>query len=525
MKKLYFILLLVLPILIFDAKANNVKVENITFNQSNLEVSFDLSWENSWNFGDYHDAVWVFVKYNPNNIGSWLHAKIDSTGCSSSSYDLEFAEDNMGIYVKRRNQGQGNNNSASVTLKLDGPLQGIFPDIKVYGIEMVNVPEGAFYFGDNYSFYSLVEEVAVKNNLVKQPILINDSPNPFLNKQLKKVDFPGYYTNKSSIDLVDSFPTGYNRFYCMKYEITQGQYVDFLNSLSFYEQTIFSNFTSNFLFGENFRNASTFRQFNYGFLPNDYNNGITFDQYKFSETGELVFYCDLDADNNYNDPDDGMTLAAVLDPVSLNAYLNWSGLRPMTEMEYEKACRGPIKPSPGDLAWGSSSFIIVDDYYIRNLNGIGTDTFKLGDIFYGPLIYLPIRNGICASDTIKSRIVTGGSFYGIMELSNSVAEFVIPIYEDLNSNQSYNFKNGDGEIYIFDNYKSNPFFIKEFYYKGEIINPIYSGPSIQDNNEFSISGRSDDYSPFTLNYFETYYNDRLIKNFYWGGRGVRTHNK
>ncbi|MEI6972831.1 MAG: hypothetical protein WCL44_15105, partial [bacterium] len=31
--------------------------------------------------------------------------------------------------------------------------------------------------------------------------------------------------------LNDDYPTGYDAFYCMKYELTQGQYVDFLNSL------------------------------------------------------------------------------------------------------------------------------------------------------------------------------------------------------------------------------------------------------------------------------------------------------
>jgi len=32
-------------------------------------------------------------------------------------------------------------------------------------------------------------------------------------------------------DIPVSFPKGYSDFYCMKYQLTQGQYVDFLNCL------------------------------------------------------------------------------------------------------------------------------------------------------------------------------------------------------------------------------------------------------------------------------------------------------
>ena len=36
-------------------------------------------------------------------------------------------------------------------------------------------------------------------------------------------------------------------------------------------------------------------------------------------------------------------------------YADWAGLRPMTELEFEKACRGPLKPVPDEYAWGTAA--------------------------------------------------------------------------------------------------------------------------------------------------------------------------
>ena len=39
----------------------------------------------------------------------------------------------------------------------------------------------------------------------------------------------------------------------------------------------------------------------------------------------------------------------------LTSYLDWSGLRPMTEFEYEKACRGTLNPVAYEYPWGNNS--------------------------------------------------------------------------------------------------------------------------------------------------------------------------
>ena len=44
----------------------------------------------------------------------------------------------------------------------------------------------------------------------------------------------------------------------------------------------------------------------------------------------------------------------------LLAYLDWSCLRPMTEFEYEKICRGPVYPVANEYAWGNQTYTLAD---------------------------------------------------------------------------------------------------------------------------------------------------------------------
>ena len=98
----------------------------------------------------------------------------------------------------------------------------------------------------------------------------------------------------------------------MKYEISQAQYAAFLSTLT---STQVSN-----------RYSSS----NY----NSYRNMITGTTGNYSSSLE-------DVACNYLTWMDGC------------AYADWAGLRPMTELEYEKACRGTSSPVAGEYAWGT----------------------------------------------------------------------------------------------------------------------------------------------------------------------------
>ncbi len=119
----------------------------------------------------------------------------------------------------------------------------------------------------------------------------------------------------------------------------------------------------------------------------------------------------------------------------MNAYLDWSGLRPMTELEYEKACRGPILPKPGEFAWGNASITALDNYALINTGqpneSINNLPQNIGNAIYSNsngAINGPVRNGIFASSaTNKTRQETGGSYYGVMELTGNLYERCITV--------------------------------------------------------------------------------------------------
>ncbi len=159
--------------------------------------------------------------------------------------------------------------------------------------------------------------------------------------------FPVRIANENTI-LPTYYPSGFHGFYAMKYELSQEQYVNFLNMLprsAQYERTMGGLLDGleegEYIFGDR-RDAPSFR------------NGIILKQ-KYPNTGlPYVFAHDLTGTDLDNSGTDGQTVACnYLSPSDMLAYAEWSGLRPLSELEYEKMCRGafPEVPKGGSFAW------------------------------------------------------------------------------------------------------------------------------------------------------------------------------
>ena len=415
MKSCNLLLFISLALFSFFAKGNNIQVSNVNLNGN--VVKFNLSWDNSWNDSVNHDAAWVFIKYRyPSS--NWQHAILQTTGhIAPNGSTIDTPTDGLGVFIYR-NSGTGNNSFQNIQLAWNLMANGIAStdsiQVKVFAIEMVYVPQGAFYIGDGSSSGSLRQ---VSSNTPLQisttPVIVKCGSTSYDDAQLigngilvdgdNGIDMSGTTTISNP-----DYPTGYKAFYCEKYEISQGQYADFLNTLTAVQCT------------SRYYISSAYR-------------------YTISGSWPLISAAAPDRVCNWINWSDGC------------AYADWSGLRPMTELEYEKACRGPLPAITGEYAWGNT-FIYNNAYTLIN-NGLSNELVTNPGISTGNANFSstnsniggPLRCGIFAASAVtKNRIETGATYYGIMEMSGSMWEHMVTLGSPVG--RAFSGLNGNGML-------------------------------------------------------------------------------
>lgn len=431
----------------FAANANNIQINTVYLSDKNTTldtqtVNFNLNWENSWRTTtgpSNWDAAWIFVKYRKNG-GVWEHAKLKSglNQTAPSGATIDIPSDGMGAFIYRSVPGSGNFSLNNVKLIWNYGLNSIADadvvEIKVFAVEMVYVPQGSFSLGN------LINEA----NSFRDGSWVSGSTTPFqilseaaltIGKQAGNLSWG---STTVSAALSASYPKGYSAFYCMKYEITQGQYRDFLNLLTRQQQVSRIN-TPITVSATSVTNRyvlcnSTVPRFND-------RNGIRA-PISFEANNPITFYCDLDGDDIPNESVDGEWIACnYFNWLDGLAYLDWSGLRPMTEMEFEKACRGNQNPVIGEYAWGS--IVLTDGSSIIN-SGANNETTSItgaNAVYWDTISFGPIRVGAFAREA-TTRQQAGATYYGIMEMSGNLTEQVITV--ENTTGQSFTAINGDG---------------------------------------------------------------------------------
>jgi formylglycine-generating enzyme required for sulfatase activity len=424
MKKLTILLLFMTQVI----WANNLNITNVN-KISDTELSFDISWDNSWNSNGYHDAVWIFVKAK-DNTGNWIHVDITSVsgvGLSTSAVPT----DQKGFLVMRQTTGAGTVNG-TINFNFANTGLGPFPDFKVFGIEMVYINEGAFYVGDGNSTYNEFHQ----GDNIALPYYIQNSNEITVGNTNNDLN-----ANNLTTNIPATYPTGYDAFYLMKYEITQEQYVAFLNTLTVAQQqsrteTDLSAITSSNRYVMS--NSNT---------PNQ-RNGIACNA-NATNTNPIVFYCDLNNNEVPNEANDGQNIACnYLSADDTLAYLDWAAMRPMTDLEYEKAARGPVYPIAGDLANGTTTF--VAPISITNSGQVDESVSNIGanglvNFYSSSGVSNPIRVGAFATSS-SNRLQSGGSFYGVMDLTGNLYEFVVRTGDGVFGNHSFTYSYGDGSL-------------------------------------------------------------------------------
>ncbi|MEL7342457.1 MAG: hypothetical protein AAGM67_18390, partial [Bacteroidota bacterium] len=228
--------------------ANNIQVSNVTLTGQNTAantylVQFDISWENSWRtstFESNYDAAWIFIKFREVPATAWQHALISTTGFNApSGSNIDVANDARGAFIFRIADGIGNVNFTGVQLQWNYGIS--FPDnqtleICVQAIEMVYIPGGSFELGDDTFNPSGTFESGNTTN----PLAITSEASLTLggtsvvnlnNNNAFGMNVADDFDDATTQTLPANYPKGFDPFYVMKYEISQGQYVAFLNKL------------------------------------------------------------------------------------------------------------------------------------------------------------------------------------------------------------------------------------------------------------------------------------------------------
>lgn len=450
---LLLVVCLLLPLV--SVYANNVSVTNVSISGIDSTypiVEFDISWDNSWRFGAYRDAAWVFVKYSVDNEAPYKHLTISSVDLGSSTgteVTATRSSDKKGIFIHRSQDGSGSVSSQKIRIKWEKTTDNLNVsadkiEVKVFALEMVYIPEGSFYLGDSdnsetNSFFRADGSYTEGEALGPYPVTSEDAIT------VGTADGNLYYDadNDNSGDQLGpipvDFPKGYQAFYIMKYEIAQKQYIDFLNSLSRSQQD--ARVASDISAGNTRPVDSKVFVMTNTDEPQD-RNGIRCPIY-FEPTEPVYFYSDLNNNDLFNEADDGEWIACnYLSVMDVAAYADWAALRPMTELEFEKACRGTKQVVDNEYAWGNSTL----EAATSSLIGAGTkdETANQGNLNYSSCSPNgPYRVGIYAESS-SDREDAGASFYGAMELSGNLWER--PVTVGNSTGRSFTGTHGDGSL-------------------------------------------------------------------------------
>jgi formylglycine-generating enzyme required for sulfatase activity len=198
------------------------------------------------------------------------------------------------------------------------------------------------------------------------------------------------------------FPKGFAGFYVMKGEISQAQWLGFFNTLTTGQKT---------------RNNL------------NWNSGVP------------------SSDATLNGGTHGGVAASYLSWGDLVAYLDWAGLRPMSELEYEKAARGPVAAVAGEYAWGNT--LIAGATAIDNSGLVNERGRFPSNITYDNVggVQGPTRVGSYASGQ-TTRVGSGAGYYGVLDFTGNLWERAVSVGESTSGRLFDGTKHGDGTLNV-----------------------------------------------------------------------------
>jgi formylglycine-generating enzyme required for sulfatase activity len=455
MLKFYSCFLVISLIVINSVFANDLSISNTGLAGRNVSagannpnnfvfVKFDISWDNSWRTdsvpGNW-DAAWVFIKYRIGS-GMWHHATLASTDyVEPAGSKITPSSDGKGIFIYKSTtdtiSGPVSYNGVKIRWNygLDGVADSSAVTIKVIGIEMVYVPTDSFYLGSGGEEPGSFTEGSRRTG---NGIVFKVTSENQINIDSSAGNLWGISSNPGYDDigpvgiLPTAFPKGYQAFYCMKYSISQKQYADFLNMLTYDQQDTRTAVSPSSAAGTIAMTTNS---------PG--RNGIKIEIPGVSNTVPAVYGCDLNDNGIYNESDDGQDIACNwLSWGDGIAYSDWAALRPMTELEFEKACRGPKYPVQYEYIWGTIGLVHPTGITNSGSNNESV-TPDSANASYGGYLTGAVRVGIFARSN-TTRVTAGAAYYGILDMGGDVVERTITVGNA--AGRSFQGTHGDGEL-------------------------------------------------------------------------------
>lgn len=362
---------------------------------------FNLSWKNAWRNKLNNDGVWLFCK-SILNEGGYRHIGISDSGhsvvntFSNGNPNLEFkvSDDGVGLFLFPSGEFRGD---IEVTIKIilnRASFEGINTrnsSFTVFGIEMVKIPEGGYVLGDT-------DTTALKYGAFFQPkegeydglvkVKSEDQELEISKNGDLYYDAPKGYEGDQTGRIPSVYPKGVRSFWIMKYEPTEDQYIDFLNSLG----------------------------------QDQLQHRMIHQAEGYADQGGTI----VEIGGHFTTHFPGKP-CAFMGWDDAMAFADWSGLRPMTEFEFTKAARG-TSPLAMKFPWGTG--IKEQVQRLPNTNGIllmlnGWDESKLSE---------------------ETKKYFGASYYWVMDLGGSLWERVITVGHEKGRN--FNGSHGDGVLSV-----------------------------------------------------------------------------
>lgn len=492
-------------------------------------INFTLAWDNSWKSSKpaNWDAAWIYVKCWDGD--QWNHAYLEETGHTPGKKDLpayrvynrdkknkkmpmsfEIGKSTVykkwhvdpteqatigvvGVFLRRDSLGSGDVVIPGISLVWNYANQGFIEDddlvVKVFAVEMVYVPKGSFYLGGKGTAGWQVGSFTTNKAVFGTPMYVTSEAAITIDTTTAATTLWSQHGLQKG-ELPDTFPKGFQAFYIMKYELTQEAYADFLNTLNQGQQ--------------DGRIVGTLA--NIGTSGNIWtgdNDGFAWRRQYIevsSRAPVVTFGCDANANNSWNEKIkvqkkiegeevdscylniDGQDLAMpCVSMYDLLAYADFAGLRPMTELEYEKACRGDRPVVNDEYAWGSVTRTTFmrgyqwnGNYYnwsgrITNINRgdeVVPAEFNSGatrsggwaqewrNVWWNTSQWrwnqywhaAPLRVG-CFADSSSDRPSAGATYWGVMNMSDNCAELCISVGSaTASAGRAFSGAHGDGQL-------------------------------------------------------------------------------